>query len=57
MKHLGIILCMIGALLLVLCQLVPAMADLADYNWYTWGNVALIIIGFITHIVVNKRIY
>ncbi len=48
---------MIGALLLVLCEVVPAMADLADYNWYTWGNVALIIIGFITHIVVNKRIY
>ena len=45
----------VGALLLILGAFV--LKDMVDYNWYTWGNVALIIIGFITHIVVNKRIY
>ena len=57
MKNLGIILVIVGALLLVLSAVVPPMADLADQNWYTWGNVLLIIVGLITHIVINKRIY
>ena len=57
MKNLGIILVIVGALLLVLSAVVPPMADLADQNWYTWGNVFLIIVGLITHIVINKRIY
>ena len=54
MKNLGIILIILGALLLVLCALVPAMADLADQNLYTWGSVILIIHGLIAHIIVNK---
>ena len=54
MKNLGIILIIVGALLL--CALVPAMGDLADQNWYTWGNFFLIIVGLITHIVVNKKL-
>ncbi len=57
MKNLGIILIMIGAFALVLCAVVPFMADLADQNWYTWGSVALIIAGLITHIRINKKIY
>jgi hypothetical protein len=57
MKHLGIILVIIGALLLVLSAVVPPMADLADQNWFTWGNVFLIIVGIIAHIIINKRTY
>ena len=56
MKNLGLILIIVGALLLILCALVPAMADLADQNWYTWGSVFLIIAGLITHIFVNKKL-
>ena len=56
MKNLGLILIIVGALLLVLCALLPFMADLADQNWYTWGSVLLIIAGLITHIVMNKKV-
>ena len=55
MKNLGIILIIVGALLQILCAVVPAMADLADQNWYTWGGFFLIVIGLITHIFVNKK--
>jgi hypothetical protein len=57
MKNLGIILIIIGALLLVLCAIVPPMADLADQNWYTIGSLVLIIVGLIAHIFINKRVY
>ncbi len=57
MKNLGIILIMIGAFALVLCAVVPFMADLADQNWYTGGSDALTIAGLITHIRINKKIY
>lgn len=57
MKNLGIILIVVGAILLVLCSVVPAMWDLADQNWYTVGSVALIVIGLISHIVLNKVLY
>ena len=57
MKNLGLILIIIGALLLVLCAIVPPMADLADQNWYTVGSLVLIIVGLIAHILINKRIY
>ncbi|MBQ0046495.1 MAG: hypothetical protein KBT33_03165 [Prevotellaceae bacterium] len=56
MKNLGIILIIVGALMLILCALVPFMADMADQNWYTWGGVFVIIAGLITHIVVNKKV-
>jgi len=54
MKNLGIILIIVGALLLILCAAVPPCADLADQNWYTVGSLVLIIIGLISHIVLNK---
>jgi len=56
MKNLGIILIIVGALLLILCALVPFMGDMADQNWYTWGSFFLIIAGLITHIIMNKKI-
>lgn|GEM_PF-875801 len=56
MKNLGIILIVVGALLLILCSLVPIMGDLADQNWYTWGSFFLIIAGLLTHIFVNKKV-
>lgn len=55
MKHLGLILIIVGALLLVLCAAVPALSDLADNNIYTVGSFVLIIIGLIAHIVLNKK--
>ncbi len=56
MKNLGLILIIVGALLLIICALIPAAGDLADQNWYTWGSFILIIAGLITHIVVNKKV-
>ena len=56
MKNLGIILIAIGALLQILCAAVPAMADLADQNIYTWGALFLIVVGLIAHIVVSKKV-
>ena len=56
LKHLGLALIILGALLLILPMLVSAMADLVDYNWYTVGNIALIIIGLILHILMNKHL-
>ena len=55
-KNLGIFLIILGALLLILCALVPAMGDMADQNWYTWGSVVIIIAGLLTHIFVNKKV-
>ena len=55
MKNLGIILIVVGALLLILCSLIPIMGDLADQNWYTWGSFFLIIAGLLTHIFLNKK--
>ena len=55
-KNTGILRIVLGALLLILSALVPAMGDLADYNWYTWGSVVLIIAGLLTHIFVYKKV-
>jgi len=54
LKNLGIILIIIAAVLLILCAFV--VKDLADYNWYTWGSMALMVIGLVLHIVINKRL-
>lgn len=55
MKNLGLILIFIGALAIILCAFVPQMSDLANQNWYTFGSAGVVIIGLITHIIVNKR--
>ncbi|MEE0521412.1 MAG: hypothetical protein UDK36_08505 [Bacteroidaceae bacterium] len=54
-KNIGILLIALGALLQILSALVPAMGDMADQNFYTWGSLGLIIIGLLTHIYVNKK--
>ena len=56
LKFLGIALIILGAILLVLPMLITPMADLVDYNWYTVGNLALIIIGLILHITLKKKL-
>lgn len=56
MKNLGIILIIIGALAQVLCATVPAMGDLADQNFYTWGAFILILAGLFVHIGANKKV-
>ena len=56
LKNLGIALIILGAILLVLPMIVTSMADLADYNWYTVGNLGLIIVGLISHIAINKSL-
>ncbi|NLV52141.1 MAG: hypothetical protein GXY64_02605 [Bacteroidales bacterium] len=55
-KNIGIFIIMLGALLLILCALVPFMSDMADQNWYTWGSLSLIVVGLLTHIFLNKKI-
>ena len=55
MKNLGLILILVGAVLQIISALIPALSDLADQNWYTWGSFFLIIIGLISHIVLNKK--
>lgn len=55
MKHLGIILIVLGALLLILSAVVPALSDLADNNIYTVGSLVMIIVGLIAHIFLNKK--
>jgi len=57
MKNLGIILIIVGALLMILCTVLPFMSDLADENWYTVGSFVLIIIGLLAHIIINKKVY
>ena len=56
LKFLGIALIILGAILLVLPMIVIPMADLADHNWYTVGNLGLIIVGLISHITINKSL-
>ena len=56
LKFLGIALIILGAILLVLPMILTPMADLVDHNWYTVGNLALIIIGLILHIMLNKKL-
>ena len=55
-KNIGILLIALGAVLQILSALVPAMGDMADQNIYTWGSLALIIIGLLTHIFINKKL-
>lgn len=55
-KNIGILLIALGAILLILCSLVPFMGDLADSNLYVWGNFVLIIAGLCTHIVMNRKV-
>lgn len=54
LKNFGVALVVLGAILLTLTMLVPAMADLADSNFYTIGCFVLIVIGLIAHILINK---
>ena len=50
-QHLGIILIVLGALLLILSY----VCSLEDYNFYNVGALLIIIAGIVTHIVVTKR--
>lgn len=54
LKNLGVLLIIVGALLLILPTLIPAMVDLLDYNAYTVAGAVLVIIGFLAHIIFNK---
>jgi Na+/melibiose symporter-like transporter len=55
-KNIGILLIVLGAILLILCAVVPFMGDMADQNWYTWGSLLIIIAGLLTHIFMNKKV-
>lgn len=54
LKYLGVILVILGAVVLVLGALVPAMSELLDYNGYTATGMALIVVGLLAHIFLNK---
>lgn len=53
-KSIGVIAVIVGALLLLLPVLVPAMVDLLDQNAYTTIAAILVIGGLIAHILLNK---
>lgn len=55
LKFLGVALVIVGAILLILPMIVASMADLADHNWYTVGSFCLIVIGLLSHIIINKN--
>jgi len=60
MKNLGLILIIVGALMLILGMLgdplgVSALSDLCDFNAYTLGAFLLVVVGFVAHIVLNKK--
>ena len=57
LKNLGVILIVLGALLSILGTVIPAMGDLLDQNAYTFTAAALVIIGLIAHIVLNKILF
>lgn len=50
--YIGIILTIIGALLLIASYFIPGAVD---NNLCTVGPLAIIIIGLVTHIMVNKK--
>lgn len=52
LKNLGLILVVIGAIILIVCFLTGNVNE----NLPLVGSAALIIVGIITHIVLNKRI-
>ncbi len=54
LKHLGLALIIIGAVLIILTMLVPGMGDMADHNWYTLGSLSMIVAGLLAHILFNK---
>jgi hypothetical protein len=53
-NYAGAIMALVGAVLLILATFVPALSDMCDQNWYTFGSFILIILGLIAHVVVNK---
>ena len=55
-KHLGIGLVVLGAVLLILASIIPALGDLLDFNLYTAGSAFLVIAGIIVHIWMNKKL-
>lgn len=57
LKNLGLGMILLGAILLVLATLVPAMADMLDENWYTATSLVLVIFGLLAHIILNKYLF
>ncbi len=55
-KNIGICLVVVGALLLILATVIPALGDLLDQNIYTAGSAFLVIAGVIVHIWMNKKL-
>lgn len=60
MKNLGIIAICLGAIMMIVGMLgdplgIGALSDLCDINAYTVGALFLIIVGFIGHIILNKK--
>ena len=55
-KNIGIALVVLGAVLMILATVIPALGDLLDQNFYTSGSAFLVIAGIIVHIWVNKKL-
>jgi protein-S-isoprenylcysteine O-methyltransferase Ste14 len=55
-KNIGIALVVLGAVLMILATVIPALGDLLDQNIYTSGSAFLVIAGIIVHIWLNKKL-
>ena len=55
-KNIGIALVVLGAVLMILATVIPALGDLLDQNIYTAGSAFLVIAGIIVHIWLNKKL-
>lgn len=52
LKNLGLILILVGAIILIACSFTGNVND----NSILGGSMALIIVGLISHIVINKKL-
>lgn len=54
MKNIGLLLTLIGAVMLIVPTVINSCSTLVDYNAYTVSAAALVVIGILVHIILNK---
>lgn len=54
MKNIGLLITLIGAVMLIVPTVVSSCSTFVDYNAYTVSAAALVVIGILAHIILNK---
>lgn len=54
MKNIGLLITFIGAVMLIVPAVIPSCSTFVDYNAYTVSAAALVVVGIIAHIILNK---